>query len=330
MIKYCWALFKDKPVHINEVTIEMREADKFYNIVTGERMTAYLNVKFQKHFHHIQSTEHDNETYLHETAKLVFADTYAHCVKAAQPFYLEYWQSRVCLEHFNKTGIICDLPDNVFNYDLTNFFTQLKVESRYNIFKPDIQLLAKSNTEKEEVIFIEIYVTHKSTAKKLAFGKRTIEIKIQNESDILNLRQNKISVLSKTNTFFNFRKKEVPIDYCSQKEKGCRNFITVFILYKNGVYEFATDYLENIIGLIASEENSILMVDYKPDSGTEEKKEEYLIKLSNKQTNIKDCRLCRYSGANLKKRSTSAYFCKFLKLEINPESAFECKYFRKK
>lgn len=81
MIKYSWARYKDRPIHISDITIEMRNEDKFFNLQTGKRMTPYLNGKFQKHFHHLENSPHDNETYLHETAKAVLHDTYVNCLK---------------------------------------------------------------------------------------------------------------------------------------------------------------------------------------------------------------------------------------------------------
>jgi hypothetical protein len=186
MIKYSWARYKDRPVHISDITIGMREEDTFYNLQTGKRMTAYLNGKFQRHFHHIEYTEHDNETYLHETAKQVFNDTYQNCLERDIPYEVEFQKANICQQHLSLTGIVCELSDVLASYDLTQRFKGIKVERRFDELKPDIQLLSMEGENIMDVIFIEIVVTHKSTIDKIKKGKRIIEVTISSEDDILN------------------------------------------------------------------------------------------------------------------------------------------------
>lgn len=334
MIKYSWAVFKGKTVHISEVTSEMRKDDKFFNTVTGERMTAYLNGKFQKHFHHLDQnlTPHSHESYLHETAKKVFAETYNECLISGKPFNLKYWQVEQCKQNYKSTGIVCDLGESLRTFDLTKTFTEIKVEKYHDGVYPDIQLLSEPtlNNKKLQVIYIEIFVTHKSEEKKIAKGERIIEIKIRNESDIFKLRNSEVSPKDSGVNFFNFQKKKVIIDYCSHRDKGCRHFCESFFLYKNGCYEFVSGALENILSQAATEESRIEKVDYQANTSTEEEKHNYIRHLIDTKTKVKDCRFCKYVADKVKKNKKVGHFCKFLKKDVVFDTAFDCKFYRLK
>lgn len=314
----------------------MRNEDEFYNLLTGKRMTAYLNGKFQKHFHHLEYTPHDNESYLHETAKEVFEDTYSNCLKTGQPFYLEFYKAVECRNHYKQTGVICSLGDKLETFDLTREFKVIKVEKKFDELKPDIQLISLKDNKDKEVIFIEIYVTHKSTEKKINKGQRIIEIKINSEDDILRLRRTKLSVIDKKSTFFNFKKTLMTMDFCSQHERGCREFIDTFILHKNGSYAFLNETLENTLSHVAGEENKISKVFYKPfDKFDEqltdlEKKQKFVQSLVEQNYKLKDCGYCRYVGDKMIKGKKVGLFCKFLTKRVENNTAWDCEYYRKK
>lgn len=333
MVKYSWASYKNRPVHIQDITVEMRKEDKFYNLHTGKKMTAYLNGKFQRHFHHIEYTAHDNESYLHETAKAVFKDTYLNCLANGFRYEIEFWKGIQCRNHFANTGIICHQFDSLETYDLTKKFTEIKVEKKFNEFQPDIQLLSLKGTDVANVIFVEIYVTHKSSDRKVQQGQRIIEIQITNEDDILKLRKHKVSVSDDQVKFHNFNKTVQTIDYCSKYEKGCRTIVDTFVLYKNGAYEFLNDGLENIVTHIESEERRIAKVDFraldKYYEGTPEaeKKACYIDEKIKNGERIKDCRYCKYKADKVT-RLYNGLFCKFLRRNIEYSTAWDCKYYR--
>lgn len=334
MIKYSWARCKDRPIHISDVTVEMRKDSDFFNLQTGRRMTAYLNGKFQRHFHHIEYTEHDNESYLHEAAKQVFADTYHQCLETGIAYDIEFRKANICQQHLSMTGIACELDDVFASYDLTQRFKEIKVEKQFDEVRPDIQLLSIENGNVKDVIFIEIVVSHNSSDDKIMKGKRIIEITISSEDDILELRRMKLSVADKKVVFHNFRKTKQVVNYCSKYEKGCRTLVNSFVLYKNGSYEFLSDALENIISHVASEEPRIAKVDYQAfkdfnvSATDSEKQNWYLEEAFDKKWNIKDCRHCRYHGDGKRRGTASGLFCKFLKQDIEFNSAWDCKYFR--
>ncbi len=296
-------------------------------------MTAYLEGKFQPHFHHLDKTNFSNETYLHEVAKEVFKEAYLDAIENKVPFYIEYPIKAECNKHFKQTNQICELGTKTETYDLTKTFDKVLVEKGFDNFIPDIQLLS---TEKPtEIIFLEIEVTHKSTQNKLNSGNKIIEIKIKNDSDIINLKNNILS-FTKTNTeFYNFKLNKVTKDFCSHTKKGCREFRKVFVLKKNGSYEFLEYYLENILGEIYSNGDNIKFVDYDLEKHYQtgktesENQNEYL---KRKNIQIRKCELCRYCGYSRKnsdkKEVRLSLFCKFKKESTKSKSAIKCEYFR--
>lgn len=219
---------------------------------------------------------------------------------------------------------------------MTQKFKQIKVERKFDEFLPDIQLLSADGDKIQDVIFIEIFVTHKCTDKKLKKGKRIIEIKINNEDDILKLRTNKLSVADKQITFYNFKKTTEELDHCSQSEKGCRTLINTFILYKNGAYVFLNESMENTLSQIAAEEGRILKIDFKAFDNYykglpyKEKIDDYIDKLVNQGGKIKDCRYCRYQVDKVRKGENAGFFCKFLKKDIEYNTAWDCEFYRLK
>jgi hypothetical protein len=314
----------------------MRNEDTFFNLQTGKRMTAYLNGKFQRHFHHVEYTQHDSESYLHEAAKQVFEDTYNQCLERSIPYEIEFRKANICQQHLSMTGIVCELDDVLESYDLTQRFKEIKVEKHFDELRPDIQLISVENGNVKDVIFIEIVVTHKSTDHKINKGKRIIEVTISCEDDILQLRRRKLSVAEDKVVFHNFRKTKQIVNYCSSNDKGCRTLVNSFVLYKNGAYEFLCDALENVISHVASEETRIANVDYTAfrayniNATENEKQNWYLEEAINRGWNIKDCRYCRYQGDRKSRGVVTGLFCKFLRSDIDFNSAWDCKYFRLK
>ncbi|MBI1268136.1 MAG: hypothetical protein GC193_11985 [Cryomorphaceae bacterium] len=333
MITHSWARYKGKPIHIDEVTLEMREEGEFFNVVSGKKMTAYLEGKFQRHFHHLVPDKTSKETYLHETAKQVFLDSYEQALQNDKPFQLEYAYDATCNRLFKETGVKCKLGSRTDKFDLTRVYDTFFLEKGYEGFQPDIRLSSTKNPL--ENIFIEIAVTHESSSKKLKSGHKLIEIKIRNDEDIKALRKNHISVLNANTSLYNFRKKGIESEFCLSSEKGCREFRKVFIQYKNGTYEFPQYYLENIWSDISINHERIKNVDYQVEKtfvylNDKENKEDYL---KRNGLEIRECKLCKYVAHNRekigKKNFRTSLFCKFLKENVTDEKAELCEYFRK-
>ncbi|MEL0454892.1 hypothetical protein WJN01_01540 [Flavobacteriaceae bacterium SZ-1-7] len=335
MVKYSWAKYNNKIVHINDVTIEMRKNGSFFNLISNKKMTAYLEGKFKPHFHHLNKVNFSNETYLHEAAKEVFKETYLDAVENKVPFYLEYPIKAVCDRHFKQTDIFCNIGTRTEAYDLTKTFDKIKVEEGFDEFKPDIQLL--STKKPTEVIFIEIVVTHKSTSKKLNSRNKIIEITIKNDSDVIGLKNKRLSFEQNNTEFYNFKLNSTTRDFCSLTKKGCREYRKVFILNKNGSYEFTEYYLESILAEIYSNQENIKFVDYHLDKFYNERKtesENQIEYLNYRNIQIRECELCRYAGYSRrrinKKEVRLSLFCKFKKELIQSENALSCEYFRTK
>lgn len=334
MIKYSWARYEGRPIHIDDVTKDMRESGEYFNLVTGKKMAAYIEGKFRRHFHHLVEDKMSKETYLHETAKLVFKDIYDKAILNNIPFNIEFEYRANCNRLFRETGVKCDLGLKTDIFDLTKVYDKCELEKRYDGFQPDIRL--SSNAQPNDSIFIEIVVTHESSAKKLQSSHKVIEIKIRNDDDIKALRKNQISVLDSNTSFNNFRLKTIESAFCQNYDKGCRDFRKVFILYKNGTYEFFEYYLEHIYSDVVANSEKIKRVDFKASDKflkhlKESENEEIYLKMNG--IDLRQCENCRYVAHNKriigKKKYQSTLFCKFKKEDVSNKNAEKCDCFKK-
>jgi len=69
--------------------------------------------------------------------------------------------------------------------------------------------------------------------------------------------------------------------------------------------------------------------DYYLKKASRNEKIIYIIKeIENRNLKILDCNLCRYHALNNRKKSSKAIFCKFRRILINSDKAFNCEYFK--
>lgn len=132
------------------------------------------------HFTHKACATCNFETYLHKVAKARIKQSFLE----SDSFYIEFNPLHLCAEEKCPIGYSSKCSkrlDKTFN--LRQFYDLCEEEVEYGGFRPD--LLFKSSTHpNREPIFIEIHVSHKSTAEKLSSEHRIIEISVQSEDDI--------------------------------------------------------------------------------------------------------------------------------------------------
>jgi len=338
MITYQFA-YADKlkqTLHINEVTEKIRQLNNFYCNVCQQKMAAHLKNTRAKHFQHINYVEHSYETFLHKNAKKVFKESYEKCLETNTPFTLEYHEHRICNGWYKGTGIKCDLGKCINLYDLTKKFTKILEEKDINNFRPDLRFYGD---QVDISIFVEIFVSHKSTDKKTNSENRIIEIKIENEEDILSLKRCRLSIRDPKIKYYNFDVKYVEGDFCCNDEKGCRKVFEYFALYDNGRYTLSEDRLSSITTIISTGYMGNVVyheinTDREDTFGlyrkiTRNKKIlSILDRVKEKKLRILDCNLCRYHALNNRKSIDKEIFCKFRKIQIRSDEAFDCEYFR--
>lgn len=326
MIKYKYAYGKDDEiVHIANLSKKSKNpGDIFICISCGKELIPKLkNDIRKKHFAHKETVSCSGETYLHNLGKKIFYEEYSKCKKEGIPFYIELTHNKkcnVCQNSGIKFNFNCYIGVSNKTYNLLDFFADIEPEKKVGEFTPDILLY---NMKNENVIFVEIAVTHFSEDKKIKSSKRIIELNLTEEDDLGIIKNHLLSEKDEKVKFYNFIKEDI-IDLQEQQE--CEKEFDLFILYKSGKCRLITSISIHQT-LIELSNKSILSYDI---SGAEEDDDLYhshkfqnlVSKMYLNKYDIKNCYICKYHDIS------SDYFdplyCKKLKLSCGSNRAAEC------
>jgi hypothetical protein len=94
-----------------------------------------------------------------------------------------------CSNYSDIFTAVCRSSEAV-DFDLTRFFDHVQLEVEYGDFIPDVLLSSKT---RNEVLFIEIAVTHPCEQNKIDSGFRIIEFLVRDEADFGVLNHNAIT-----------------------------------------------------------------------------------------------------------------------------------------
>lgn len=204
------------------------------------RLIAKLGQKMIKHFAHANGEGCAGETYLHNLGKRAFLETYTNCLHSGKPFNFELKTEVTCTHFENKIDINCIEFRNI-SYDLTNYFDSVFLECEHGGFVPDVMLKSSMTNE---VIFVEIAVTHKSSEKKRGSGHRIIEYVINSEDDIDLLKNTSVYESNNSIKFYNFNAKLLHRDVCGGK---CQKEFRCFVIDYKGMASVFKSTPENIV-----------------------------------------------------------------------------------
>jgi hypothetical protein len=178
-VKYKFAELENVVVDVENLSREDENKTKknYRCLGCGEPIVPILGSVRRKHFRH-ESNTCSKETYLHKSAKLLLYEAYRNCVNSKTPFYII--DAAIRCNHYANEYLTTCAPVDQQNFDLTNIFSKVELETKEGDFRPDI-LLSGLNGEK---LFLEIVVTHQSSPEKKESGYPIIEINIESEEDI--------------------------------------------------------------------------------------------------------------------------------------------------
>lgn len=221
-IKYRYAL--DNNSRVVDISSNSVDKGKDYICLSCNKVLRPIRGDVrQHHFRHKVQADCSTETYLHNLAKRIFAQTYQGCLDNNQPYTVCY-QVPVRCNYCNDRGP-CDVSHQMQSYDLTKHFKNIVVEARNEGFVPDILLSSGSNS-----LYIEIAVTHFIEEKKTSSGIRIVEIHINDESDIDLITSCLLTEEDPRIKIANFRKVPVDLNLADQ----CTKTICCFIVYPSG------------------------------------------------------------------------------------------------
>lgn len=157
------------------------KGSEYYCPNCGEVMIPRQGEIRKWHFAHKANLENCSyESYLHKLAKRLICD----CFNESPSFNIRYRAKGTCSEQK------CSLDKKKFcswnidrEIDLKQYYDQCKEEVKVDKFKADL-CISHSSKIKLKPVFIEIWVTHKSSEEKLNSKYHIIEIHITSEDDI--------------------------------------------------------------------------------------------------------------------------------------------------
>lgn len=330
MIKYKFAKDEnEKLIDIDSLNVGNRVISQFYCIGCGNELIARLGKIKVHHFAHKMVVSCSGETYLHLLGKQLFFENYSECLKSKRSFTIEIYQNRTCNHFENELSVKCKLPTVTTKFDLTHYFDKISIETRESSFIPDIMLTSKNGQDK---IFIEIAVTHHSTAEKLNSNYRIIELDVENEDDFEPIKRKYLSITNSNIKFKNFKSNEIITSICDGNCKIDYNFFTVDT---EGRCILKQRNLRQIKNQLAKEMGGIVKYEISKNNGRNYSDifKKGVATFSKQNIMVKNCFVCRYHAENnswqyFEDTTGVPIFCKFLKIKCNSNQAVSCGYFK--
>ena len=312
-IKYRYALDEDSKV-VDIITGNAVKTKAYTCLSCSKTLLPVQGSERQHHFRHKVQADCSAETYLHNLAKRIFAQTYQDCLDGGRPYTISYRVPVRCID-CNDRGP-CEVGHQLQSVDLTKHFKNIDIESRIDGFVPDILLSSQANR-----LFIEIAVTHFVEEKKNSSGNRIVEIHINDESDIDLITSCLLTEEDPRIKIANFRKTPVDLNLADQ----CTKAIACFVVYPSGKCILDSVPVPKFKGLVGK----AVHIEKIDDFGRSSLQEEFTIRLGKafqRGIPVKNCWLCSFHGL---KFHTIQSFCKLKKTVIeNSNQAVGCNSYR--
>ena len=331
MVRYRYALDSEGLVVSAESLVGTRDRDTYHCLSCERELIARVDGKIQQpHFGHKSVGECNGETYLHRLGKQVIVDTYKKCQEDGIPFTIRFNAPRVCNRFKPLTNLVCNIGNDLHEYDLTQYYSVLKVEKRDGEFIPDVSL--HSLDRQDDIVYIEIAVTHFLSVEKAKSGKRIIEIPVATEDDIERLRSGLID--DEHAKFLGFYPdiQVVPDAECNCGEKN----YYAFYVFKSGKAAHDHGSLRSLQNKIHKMKPNLIWVHLIREEENEDDVRYYEdlipnrlfirnLELAQKEgILVKNCYLCKYHGLNLDGSKGRTIFCKTFKKVCDSNEAMTC------
>lgn len=189
MITYQYAQSDDGTAkHIGEVTEAYRKAHVFSCFGCGKKLAAILGKQRERHFRHTPGCICNPETYWHNLGKQLFVELFESVKSQNKRLLVDFIQTKICVNPQCPIGRdhCVESEGEYKGLELYPHFNHYEVEKydRDTGLTPDV-LLTNDNGDK---LYIEIFVSHKSSDDKIASNVPIVEIKISEEDDLNCLR----------------------------------------------------------------------------------------------------------------------------------------------
>ena len=189
MIQYVYALDSlGKLCHISGINSDNRHHQYHCPNCQNTLIPRLGNIRDHQIEHKHEIPNCSFESYLHKTAKHVFYERFQFAREFNEPMPLQFWQrcntSQIYVQYPGLEKIDC--PEYLeHNLDLATRYDQIELEKKYGNFQPDILL---SSSKHNDVLLVEIKVTHSCSQEKINAEHQIMEIEIQSQDDLWRLK----------------------------------------------------------------------------------------------------------------------------------------------
>lgn len=315
-------------IHINQV--DKKQKANYFCIKCEEQLIARKGKIREHHFAHKPGPICNYESYLHKLGKLLFYETYTKCLNEKEPFYVQYATKKTCVSCVNQElyNYQCNLPDDNPKFDLTSYFNEIYLESKFENFIPDLIL---KSSKSDEVIFIEIAVTHFCEDEKLNSGNRIVEIPLSNETDLEFLNRRPIILNNSNSKIINFKTKEISGKLISPID--CKEKFVLFSINKDGIASKETITMSELnIKLYENDflESKIFRHEINDHYDPNPSFSRLVYEASRNGIQVLNCNACQHSKDNLNPNDSAVLICERKGVGLfDSNTAFDCTDFKR-
>ena len=263
-----------------------------------------------------------DETYLHFLAKTALYEAIRDATANGTPYNVKFERPLICNRYAEEFGQTCESESAIETWDVTRSFDKVELETCHDAFIPDVLL---SSSKSEDVIFLEIKVTHGCEEEKIRSGIRIIEVEVSGKDDIDRLRRG-ISLYNERTKTYGLKELKPRQMRC---QKTCSATGTAFVAYARGKTIVKTGSLEELRktrSLHATKFFKYIGSDVfiAPRDVTSIYFENSVVARFEKAVDVRSCLLCRKGGLG---KYEKAIYCfeKGIETEIN--TAHACKFY---
>ncbi len=312
-------------VEIGEVDPNDRYAfGPFKCIECGSEMVPHKGKVRAHHFKHFgpRTPACTDETYLHFLAKTQLYETIRDAMAAGRPYNIEFKRPYVCNRNKMEFGHVCRQHSGIEKWDVTRAFDKVALETRHADFIPDVLL---SSSRHDDVLFLEIKVSHGCEEEKIKSGFRIIEVEVSDKADISRLKKG-ISLNKGSTKTYGLRDIEPKDVLC---KKACSATGTAFVAYASGKTIVKTATFEELRRMKSWSATKLFKflgsdghiapwdyVDIYFENSVEARFE--------KDIKVLSCLLCRKGGLG---KYEKEIFCFEQGIETDINAAHDCKYY---
>lgn len=168
-------------IDVSEISPGDRYARGPYTcLACGHLVVPALGRTRRHHFKHKagRPANCDNETYLHQLAKMALYTGLSAAIREGRPYGLTRRRPVICSYHHDTFGLTCTGKSEPFEIDLVAMFDRVELEAGAGGFVADVLLSSEASDQR---MLLEVAVFHPCEEDKIASGLPIVEIEIRSE-----------------------------------------------------------------------------------------------------------------------------------------------------